>query len=158
VSRRRSSSAAASAARIFGGGISRHGSSCGCPYCRPEQRYVAAQPAPESPHATPETSSSDREYLLDVASAAQHDSWDLAGNRGLIESICRDYVMLGAQAERDAETIAELKRRLAELTAAAQEANRDAAAALERERVAYREQSRIIDAAYNAATKETQET
>jgi len=104
----------------------------------PEQRYAAAQPAPEAPHATPSTGSSDREHLLDVAAAAQRDSWDLAGDRGLIEAICRDYVMLGAQAERDAETIADLKRRLAELTAAAQEANRDAAAALERERIAYR--------------------
>jgi len=134
VSRRRlssASSAAESAARIFGGGISRHGASCGCQYCR--------QPKPaQKPHAPPAHSSPDREHLLDVAAAAQHDSWDLAGNRGLIEAICRDYVMLGAQAERDADTIDDLKRRIADLTATAQEANRDAAAALERERIAYR--------------------
>lgn len=124
------SSAAESAARIFGGGISRHGASCGCPYCR--------QPKPaQNPHAPPAQSSPDRENLLDVAAAAQHDSWDLAGDRCLIEAICRDYVTLGAQAERDADTIADLERRLAEVTAAAQEANRDAAAALERERIAY---------------------
>jgi len=47
----------------------------------------------------------DREYLLDVANAAAHDSWSLVGNRDLVEAICRDYVELAAQRVLDTERI-----------------------------------------------------
>lgn len=32
-----------------------------------------------------------REYLLEVAASARRDSWPLAGDRGLIEDICREF-------------------------------------------------------------------
>jgi hypothetical protein len=60
----------------------------GCPR---QSTYPASRPADEW----------DREYLLDVAAAAQRDSWPLVGQRDLVEALCRE---LGAVAsELDAE-------------------------------------------------------
>lgn len=69
-------------------------------------------PAPAYPAGRPRDDW-DREYLLDVAAAAECDSWDLVGDRDLVEAICRDYVQVSNQI--GSETNVDLVRRKAEL-------------------------------------------
>jgi hypothetical protein len=71
----------------------------------------------------------DREYLLDVAQAATHDSWPLVGRRHLVEAICADYGAVYAELQAEVERHAETRARVAAETYAGKRAYADLPAA-----------------------------
>jgi hypothetical protein len=89
----------------------------------------------------------DRDYLLDVASAAPGNAYDLCGQSALVAAICKAHVMLDAELRGANERAAELERELDALRA-------DRVVAIERITAVY---ERIVSTPITRARRELTE-